>query len=85
MIRHSAPLSRIRWINHYGNSGKNAEWVADGVEKIYPEYPADIVLIHSGHNHFMERKRVDEIINTYRKMLAAIRNANSDTYCCSLK
>ncbi len=80
MIGPRRSYTRIGWINHYGNSGKNAEWVADGVEKIYPEYPADIVLIHSGHNHFMEEKPVDGIINAYRKMLAAIRSVNPDAY-----
>lgn len=80
MIGPRRSYTRMGWINHYGNSGKNAEWVADGVEKVYKEYPADIVLIHSGHNHFVEEKPVDGIINAYRKMLTTIRRTNPDAY-----
>lgn len=60
---------------HAGYSGKNTKYLSSIAENIYREYPADIVLIHSGHNSFSADKPVpgiiidtENIINTIRKL-----------------
>jgi len=80
MIGPRRSYTRIGWIQHYGNSGKSAEWIAGGVDSVYAACPADIVLIHSGHNHFAEENPVGGIIAAYRKMLSGIRRVNPGAY-----
>lgn len=80
MIGPRCSYTRIGWIQHYGNSGKSAEWIAGGVDSVYAACPADIVLIHSGHNHFAGENPVGGIIAAYRKMLSAIRRVNPGAY-----
>ena len=37
-------------------SGKNVEFLESKIDSLYRLYPADIVLLHAGHNHFAEEK-----------------------------
>lgn len=71
---------RIGKLNHCGFSGKNAEFIASQVDSVYRIYPADFVLIHAGHNHFVEEKPVKGIIAAYRKMIATILAVNPDAH-----
>jgi len=41
-----------------GFSGRNAEYLDKLIYDIYTKYPADFVLIHSGHNHFNSENRI---------------------------
>ena len=47
---------RIGTLNHCGFSGKNVEFLESKIDSLYRLYPADIVLLHAGHNHFAEEK-----------------------------
>lgn len=65
-------------LQHEGYSGKNAEYIASVVGKHFSEHPADIVLIHAGHNHFEHEKPIAGILAATEKMITDIRSANPD-------
>ncbi len=71
---------RIGKLKHCGFSGKNAEFIASQVDSVYRKYPADFVLIHAGHNHFVEEKPVKGIIAAYRKMITTILKVNPSAH-----
>lgn len=68
----NAAKCRIGTLNHAGFSGKNAEFLELHIDSIYKKYPADVVLIHSGHNHFAEEKPVQGIIKAHRSIIKKI-------------
>ena len=70
--------SRIGKIKHCGFSGKNAEFLETQIDSIYREYPADIVLLHSGHNHFNTENPVNGIINAQKSIIEKILTINPD-------
>lgn len=59
-------------IMNAGYSGKNAEYLDAHVDSIYTKYPADIVLLHTGHNHFVEEKPVEGIIAAQKSIVLKI-------------
>lgn len=61
---------------HEGYSGKNAEFLAIEVPKHFVQHPADIVLLHAGHNHSVEEKPVPGIVAATERMIAAFRAVN---------
>ena len=63
-------------IHHYGLGGKTAEFLAKTIDSVYAAFPADIVLLHSGHNHFQEEKPVDGIIKAQQKIIQTIKSQN---------
>ena len=68
--------SRIGPLQHEGYGGKNAEFLAANVGKRFREHPADIVLLHAGHNHTVEEQPVPKIITATESMIATFRTAN---------
>lgn len=68
--------TRIGMIHHYGNSGKPVEFLEARIDSVYRRYPADIVLLHAGHNHFVEQKPVDGIIRAYDSIIRKIHAVN---------
>lgn len=67
---------RIGPLRHEGHSGKTAEFLAEHIAEFYRANPADVVLLHSGHNHFVEEKPVAGILQATRKIVATIREIN---------
>lgn len=63
---------------HAAFGGQNAEYVCGVLDSIYQVYPADIVLIHAGHNHFIEEKPVKGIVESHCSMIQKIRDINPD-------
>lgn len=61
---------------HEGYGGKNAEFLAATVGKNFQRYPADIVLLHCGHNHDAAEKPVPGIVAATEKLIAACRGVN---------
>ena len=47
---------------HAGYGGKNTGFLLSNIDKIYSKYPADIVLIHAGHNNFAKDKPIPKVI-----------------------
>ena len=72
--RHSAQQGDS--IAHAGFSGKTAEYLAKNIDSIYTAFPADIVLLHSGHNHFIEESPVDGIIRAQQSIIHTIKAKN---------
>ncbi|MBN1927162.1 MAG: alpha/beta hydrolase fold domain-containing protein [Prolixibacteraceae bacterium] len=63
---------RIGKLNHCGFSGKNAEFLEAHIDSIYRQYPADFVLLHSGHNHFSTENPVAGIIFAQQSIIQKI-------------
>jgi lysophospholipase L1-like esterase len=63
-------------LHHSGFSGKTAEFLANQIDSIYTAFPADVVLLHSGHNHFIEEAPVAGIIKAQQTMIATIKKKN---------
>lgn len=63
-------------LSHAGFSGKTAEFLAAHIDSIYSAWPADIVLLHSGHNHFQEEAPVPGIIQAQRTIIQSIKKIN---------
>jgi len=63
-------------LRHEGYGGKNAEFLATVIGASFREHPADIVLIHAGHNHFIEENPVEGIVAATEKMIETVRGLN---------
>lgn len=63
-------------LHHAGFSGKTAEYVAKQIDSIYTAFPADIVLLHSGHNHFVKEQPVKGIIAAQNKIIDFVMQKN---------
>jgi len=57
---------------HAGYGGRNTKYLLSISKDIYSKYPADIVLIHSGHNSFSKDKPVQGIIRDTRALIETI-------------
>lgn len=68
--------SRIGELMHEGYGGKNSAFLAKTVPDHFRQHPADVVLLHAGHNHFAEKKPVPQIIADTKTMIAAFRKVN---------
>lgn len=61
---------------HAGFGGKHSGALLAMIHKIYREHPADIVLIHSGHNSFAKDKPVKRIIQQTGEIIDQIHEIN---------
>ncbi|MBX3740573.1 MAG: alpha/beta hydrolase fold domain-containing protein [Akkermansiaceae bacterium] len=61
---------------HGGYGGKSIEQVAVEYGKFHAAHPADVVIIHSGHNHTVEEKPIPGIIRTAEEMITLARKDN---------
>lgn len=69
---------RIGTLAHCGFSGRNAEFLCGIADSIYRRYPADVVLLHSGHNHFDTENPVEGIVAAHRAIIRTIHAVNPD-------
>ena len=67
---------RIGTLNNSGFGGKNAEYLDAHIDSIYRKYPADIVLLHAGHNHFNTESPVAGIIKAQQSIIHKIMQIN---------
>lgn len=63
-------------VKHEGYGGKNAEFLATVMDKNFEMTPADIVLLHCGHNHFVEEKPIPGILKATEKLITDFRRTN---------
>lgn len=68
--------SRAGPLAHEGYGGKNTEYLAATIPANFRAFPADIVLLHSGHNHTVEEQPVPGILTATESLVAAFREAN---------
>lgn len=62
-------------LRHEGYGGRNVEFLARTVPANFAQTPADIVLLHAGHNHFAEEQPVPGMIAATETLIAAFRAA----------
>lgn len=63
-------------LSHGAYGGKSIEQVAVEYGKWHAQYPADVIIIHSGHNHFVEEKPIPGILATYEAVIKQAREDN---------
>lgn len=68
--------TRVGPLAHEGYGGKNTEFLAATVPEHFRAHPADIVLLHSGHNHFVEEQPIPGIVAATEKLITAFRDVN---------
>jgi lysophospholipase L1-like esterase len=61
---------------HEGYGGKTIEFLANTVPAHFAETPADIILLHAGHNHFYEEKPIPSIVAATERLIGAVRAIN---------
>ena len=68
--------SRIGDLHHEGYGGKNSGFLAATVPANFKKHPADIVLLHAGHNQFADQKPVPQILKDTESMISRFRSVN---------
>lgn len=63
-------------MHHEGYSGKTAEFLAANIGRIYRANPADIILLHAGHNHFADEHPVPGILAATGTIIRTARSIN---------
>jgi lysophospholipase L1-like esterase len=61
---------------HEGYSGRNVEFIAERIAENFPKTPADIVLLHAGHNYAAEENPIPRILAATESMIATFRKVN---------
>ncbi|HEY0944965.1 MAG TPA: alpha/beta hydrolase fold domain-containing protein [Opitutaceae bacterium] len=68
--------TRVGPLAHEGYGGKNTEFLAQTVPAHFREHPADVVLLHSGHNHTVEEQPIPGIVAATERLIAEFRAVN---------
>lgn len=68
--------SRIGDLEHEGYGGKNSAFLAATVPAHFAKHPADIVLLHAGHNQFADQKPVPGMLKDTERLIEAFRRIN---------
>lgn len=63
---------------HAGYSGKNTHYLRSILDEVYRQHPADIVLLHSGHNSFSRDEPVPGIVCDTRAIIESLERINPD-------
>lgn len=61
---------------HEGYGGKDTESLAEIVPPHFSSHPADVVLLHSGHNRSVEENPIPGILAATEQLIAAFRAVN---------
>jgi len=62
--------------HHAGYSGRNSSHLRSVITRLYRSHPAEIVLIHTGHNHFAKNKPINTILADNKAIVKAIQKIN---------
>jgi lysophospholipase L1-like esterase len=65
-------------LHHAGYGGVTVEELDAKIDPLYRKYPADIVLLHAGHNHFAEEKPIPEMLHAYRSIIQKLKAIRPD-------
>jgi len=63
-------------LNHEAYSGQNVSQITAKFEALYQQNPADILLIHAGHNQFADQKPVPKMLEDTRSMIKMAQKIN---------
>lgn len=70
--------SPIGDLAHEGYGGKNSGFLAATVPENFRKHPADIVLLHAGHNQFADQKPVPQILKDTESLILNFRKVNPE-------
>jgi len=76
MNTHRDPNSNLETLWHEGHGGKNVQWLAENMEHLFIKNPADIILLHAGHNNFSEKEPIPDMLEATRKVITVARSIN---------
>ena len=68
--------SRLGLLAHEGHGGKNVEFLASVIGEAFRKTPADILLLHAGHNHFDHEKPIPGILAATESIVRTCREIN---------
>jgi lysophospholipase L1-like esterase len=70
--------NRDRFSAHCGYGGRNTSFLSGIIGEVYSKHPADIVLLHSGHNSFSKDEPVPGIVRATEQIVEKIHGLNPD-------
>ncbi len=73
---HSVSGSPLGVLPHEGYAGQNVAFLRARFEALYRKNPADIILIHAGHNHFAAERPIPGMIDDTRAIITNARAIN---------
>ena len=68
--------SRIGTLKHEGYGGQTVEYLATQLRTTFPQNPADIVLLHAGHNYSSDTNPVPQMLTATESIIATCRATN---------
>lgn len=68
--------TRVGEMAHEGYGGKPVEYLASNIETLYAQNPADVVLLHAGHNHTVEEQPIPKIIAATETIVTTVQRIN---------
>lgn len=63
-------------LHHEGYAGQNIEFIESIFDSIFQKNPADMILLHAGHNHTVEEQPVAGIVAATRSIIEKARKIN---------
>lgn len=72
----TGPKKDREGLAHGGYGGRSIEQVLEEYKKWHADHPADVVIIHSGHNHFVEEKPIPGILKAAEDIITIARKDN---------
>jgi len=73
---HPVKSSPLGVLSHEGYAGQNVAFLRAHFEALYRKNPADIILIHAGHNHSYDEQPIPGMIKDTRAIIAMARVIN---------
>lgn len=71
------PGSPLGALAHEGHAGQNLAFIRERFATSYRAHPADILLIHAGHNQFADQLPIPGMLADTRALIATARSINS--------
>jgi acetyl esterase len=68
--------SPLGTLAHEGYSGLNVGFFAKKINELYQKNPADILLIHAGHNQFADKLPIPGMLKDTRSIISTVRTIN---------
>lgn len=63
-------------LHHEGYGGMNVQFLAGKIGELYTQNPADIILLHAGHNQFADKEPIPGMLKATEKIIKTARGIN---------
>ena len=70
------PKVDVKGMHHAGYGGWNSSQIREIIDEVYKKNPADMVLMHVGHNHFSEKMPIPQILKDTEAIVDTILKQN---------